>query len=553
MNRVAGGHGGGGAGLFTFVGALAFYLLCAEPAPSWLDSPELAAGAASLGVAHPPGQPLALLVGKAASLVPLGSLALRVALASAVAGAVAASLVTLLALRLLEAITGEAPPPALRAIAVAGGLAFAGTWAHAFQCVRVEVYALHTALALGAGVLAVDAERSEGAARTRALLGGALCVGLGLCNHHLGTLVCTAPLVLWLVLLRPPVHALAGMLAVGALCAGLYAYLPLRAGTEPVNWGHPATLERFLWVVTAKAFQKTSERGEDSAAAFELIVQMTPLAAGLSLGGAWLLARSRRCHGLAILVIGLSVAAPLSTVVVGFDPTNADRQGWTAPGLGSLWALAVLPVALLARRYRRAALPLAAVAVALAVGQGARNLAALDRHDLWAADDVARLIWDSVPPRARVETANHQGLFQRWYGAVAEGARPDVQSWHRHFAGQPGYPPRPWTPDLVEVEFDTGAGEGRPSGAFMSAGGDPAAAETRTRQFLEAFDAICGGSADRETRRAALWRHFLLARLLCQPGQEVPALARYALARARAYNGGPSAELDALGRACGVY
>ncbi len=529
-----------------------FYALCAEPAPSWLDSPELAAGAASLGIAHPPSQPLAMLIGKAAALLPLGPVALRVALASAAAGAIAAALVTLLALRLLEAVTEETPGPACRAIAVAGGLAFAGTWAHGFQCVRVEVYALHTALVLGAAALAVHAERAHGAARSRALLGGALCLGLGLCNHHLGTLVCAVPLVLWIVLLRPRPSVAVGMLLVGGMCAGVYAYVPLRAATEPVNWGHPATLERFFWVVTAKAFQKTSERGEDSAAALELLVQMTPLAALLSLAGAWLLARSRRRLRLAIVAIGVGVAAPLSTVVVGFDPTNADRQGWTAPGLGCLWALAVLPVALLAHRFKRAAMPIAAVALALALAQGARNLHALDRHDFWGADDVTRLVWDGVPPRARVETANHQGLFQRWYAVAVEGARPDVATWHRHFSGHPAYPPRPFTPDLVELEFDTPAGALHPDGAFLASGAGVAAGEARTRAFLAAFDAVCMRSEDRETRRAALWRYYLLARSLCDPGRPASALGRDAALRARAYNGGPSPELDALGQACGI-
>ena len=491
-----------------------------------------------------------MLVGKAATLLPLGPVALRVALASALAGAIAAGLVALLALHLLEALTEEVPAPACRAIAVAGGLAFAGTWAHGFQCVRVEVYALHTALVLGATTLALKADRSEGAARTRALLGGALCVGLGLCNHHLGTLVCAAPLVLWLVLLRPRPRVALGMLLVGAMCAGLYAYLPLRAGAEPVNWGHPATLDRFWWVVTAKAFQKTSERGEDGAAALELLVQMTPLAALLSLVGAWLLARSRRRLRLAIVAIGVGVAAPLSTVVVGFDPTNADRQGWTAPGLGCLWALAVLPVALLAHRFRRVAVPIAATAVALALAQGGRSLRGLDRHDFWAADDVTRLIWDGVPVRGRVETANHQGLFQRWYAAAVEGARPDVATWHRHFSGHPAYPPRPFSPDLVELEFDTPAGAGHPDGAFLSSAADVAAGEARARAFLDAFDALWARSDDRETRRAALWRYFLLARSLCAPGRPASELGRDAALRARAVNGGPSPELDALGQTC---
>ncbi|MGZ3442447.1 MAG: protein O-mannosyl-transferase family, partial [Polyangia bacterium] len=57
----------------------------------WLDSSELAAAAWGLGVAHPPGHPLPSLLGRACTLVPLGSIAFRVGLASALAGAAAAA------------------------------------------------------------------------------------------------------------------------------------------------------------------------------------------------------------------------------------------------------------------------------------------------------------------------------------------------------------------------------------------------------------------------------------------------------------------------------
>jgi hypothetical protein len=58
-----------------------------------LDSAELATAAFGLGVAHPPGEETSLLFAKLFTLLPLGSVAFKVALSQAAAGALAAVLV----------------------------------------------------------------------------------------------------------------------------------------------------------------------------------------------------------------------------------------------------------------------------------------------------------------------------------------------------------------------------------------------------------------------------------------------------------------------------
>src|SRR5437868_9570416 len=105
-----------GAALVTLV-ALAVYTAGLCPGAYWLDSSEFAAASVLLGVAHPPGHPLALLVGKAASLLPLGPLALRVGFAQALCAAAGAGLLALLGARLaaraaeaLGAAPGSIPP-----------------------------------------------------------------------------------------------------------------------------------------------------------------------------------------------------------------------------------------------------------------------------------------------------------------------------------------------------------------------------------------------------------------------------------------------------------
>ncbi|MDE2291009.1 MAG: DUF2723 domain-containing protein, partial [Elusimicrobia bacterium] len=72
----------------------ALYVASAYPAlSSYRDSGDLAASAWTLGVAHPPGYPFYTLLGHVwAALLPLGTVAYRLNLMSAAAGAAAAAL-----------------------------------------------------------------------------------------------------------------------------------------------------------------------------------------------------------------------------------------------------------------------------------------------------------------------------------------------------------------------------------------------------------------------------------------------------------------------------
>ncbi|HEX7500217.1 MAG TPA: DUF2723 domain-containing protein, partial [Polyangia bacterium] len=108
--------------------AFAAYALCATPTAYPLDSAELATAAFGLGVAHPPGEEASLLWAKLFTLLPLGSVAFKVALSQAAAGALAAMLVFLLVRDTSQTLTfvTEATSEKVRvAVAAAAALAFA--------------------------------------------------------------------------------------------------------------------------------------------------------------------------------------------------------------------------------------------------------------------------------------------------------------------------------------------------------------------------------------------------------------------------------------------
>ncbi|HEY6572171.1 MAG TPA: DUF2723 domain-containing protein, partial [Candidatus Eisenbacteria bacterium] len=80
-----------GAAWVAALVALWVYAQTLSPTVAWVnqgeDSGDLLAASATLGIPHPTGYPLFVLLGRLASLLPLGSVAFRINLVAALAGA----------------------------------------------------------------------------------------------------------------------------------------------------------------------------------------------------------------------------------------------------------------------------------------------------------------------------------------------------------------------------------------------------------------------------------------------------------------------------------
>src|SRR5436309_7257370 len=79
----------------VFIASLLLYSWTLAPTVTLVDSGELIVAARFLGVAHPPGFPLYVMLAHLASLVPMGSVALRINFASALFAALACTMLTL--------------------------------------------------------------------------------------------------------------------------------------------------------------------------------------------------------------------------------------------------------------------------------------------------------------------------------------------------------------------------------------------------------------------------------------------------------------------------
>jgi hypothetical protein len=176
------------------------------------DSPKFQFVGSIWGTPHQPGYPLYVVLSHVFGLLPIGSLAFRVNVMSAVFGAVTAGLVTLIVLRLWR-----------NALAAAGaGLFLAFGQVFWSQATIAEVYTLAAALQ-AAALLCLC--RWLDTRRDRDVWLAALCVALALGNHL--TIVVMAPSLALLVVtanrrdwLKPGL--IAGVLAI--LCAGLAQY-----------------------------------------------------------------------------------------------------------------------------------------------------------------------------------------------------------------------------------------------------------------------------------------------------------------------------------------
>ena len=209
--------------LVIFALALAVYNATLTPSLSYksADGNELATVCYTLGLAHSTGYPLYTWLGKLFTLIPVGDVAHRVNLMSAVLGAAGAALLYLIMLT----ITKRRLPSAFTALFFAFSLTF---WS---QAVIAEVYTPNVfMLALTVWLLL----RWEEKRSTACLLLAALTFGLSLGTHlsNLGFALAFALYVLlvdWRVLKRPAV--IAGALALFFLGCSQFLWLPYKAST----------------------------------------------------------------------------------------------------------------------------------------------------------------------------------------------------------------------------------------------------------------------------------------------------------------------------------
>ena len=484
------------------IASFALYLVTCAPSVLFGDPGELQFVPYILGIAHPTGYPLYVLLGWAWShLLPLGDPAYRMNLFSALWAALAVSLAYLVALRVVRLAVPGLPASAVRLAAFLTAVTLAVGTAFWSQAVVAEVYSFNTfwvALILLLLLRAADTSFSRG--RTLAL---SVAYGLSL-THHRTMLLWLPGMVFFVWLTRrdrraavlgndqtgdgapaaafprqPRAGAVrpltAGLVLVAGLVAPLllYLYLPLRAPAVPyaslklsdtqaltlyANTGRGfvdhLSGSRFASYLAAFADQSAAaiDWGGRLAMGWELLRdQFSLVGIGLALVGVGRLAHDRRGAFLALTGIScaLGVAFNLAYLIGDvrdlFTPAYLVVSLWAGVGMASL---AQLPMAArafgwLPRAWRDVEPVSCAILVLLAMVP-VTLLATHWREVDQSANVAAAAMWRpilSLPiaERAVLVSNDRDEMMPLWYYQYVERQRPDLLGLFPQIVGGPQY------------------------------------------------------------------------------------------------------------------
>jgi hypothetical protein len=445
--------------------ALLLYSLTAAPDVGPVDSGELTLAASELGVPHPPGFPLYVLIGHVFAQIPGGSVAARLNLMSALFGALTAGAVALWTWLLLS--HGDASDSSTRARrprddgattaaddsrfasfgGIAAGLFYAGLrtpWAYATVA---EVYTLAASLTVSIWLMMWHPTRL----RMRA---AAAVFGLALGTHPpviLSMLPALALLVAYRRgrgFFRTRELPILFLLSTGT-AAAVFLYLPLAAAGDPVlNWGDASNLSR-LWVHVSG----WQYRGEASAVtlnglAVALARSLGILAdqfGGLASPGLLLVAiglvslRRRHPSALAILATWAATNVLFTSLLNagwagdrGTSISSDDVDAYLIPAVMTLAVAAGASVAALGRSVaaRQPMRPAAAACVivgGVAVAQPLlTHWAVNDRSDDATARNYADDALRGIAPGGLLLVRDWDMSSPLMYAQHVEGVRPDV-------------------------------------------------------------------------------------------------------------------------------
>jgi hypothetical protein len=396
-----------GPGTTTLI-ALLIYLLTMASDLSWAnyggDGGELITASFTLGVPHPPGYPTYVLLGKLFSYVPIGTIAYRYNLFSAISVAVAAGFVTasvsiLLAKGIPENRTRH------KLVPIATGLLFAFIPLVWGQALIAEVYALN--LVFLAGLVWLLSQEKTG---RRSLIAGIL-FGLSLTTHLSSILI--LPLTLFVLPRRFWPKFLAGTV-VGLVP---FLFLPLLSNTSsPLIWGESDSLSGWLWLAGARLYRPN--------------IMTLPQDEWGSRVVAWgeLFLRHFAWYGIPLIVIGwlsirprfrplflITVATVLVYTLYAFGYRTNDASVFLLPGI----LLLVVILGFGMNSLGSAALVLPALLVAL-------NFSGLNIRGDKTVRESALGALNSLPSDSIVMTPGDQTVSTLWYYHFVENIRPDL-------------------------------------------------------------------------------------------------------------------------------
>ncbi|HEX6383102.1 MAG TPA: DUF2723 domain-containing protein [Anaerolineae bacterium] len=391
--------------IITGLLALLVYLLTLAPDLTWanygVDGGELITAAISGGVPHPPGYPTYVLIGKLFSYVPLGTVAYRFNLLSAVATAIAAAFVTATASQLLASRlpNGQLPDTTIPFVAIAAGLTFAFAPLVWSQAIIAEVYGLNLAF-VAAFLWALLSQRPTW------LVG--LLLGVSITTHLTSLLL--IPLAL---ALTPRGRWLPLTLGISLGLAPFLLPAWLAQTDSPVVWGEPATPGGWWWLVSGRLYHH-NVFGLPTARLWPRLQRWI-----------WLWLNQFTLLGLPLVAAGLVSAREgkqywlvATATLYTLYAFTYDAEDAAVLLLPSLLLLSIV----LAQGLQR----LGWVALFLPLASLLLNFNTQNLSDDRPVRPLAEQLLQTAPPDAILLTPGDPTIFTLWYFQHVEGQRPDL-------------------------------------------------------------------------------------------------------------------------------
>ncbi len=412
-------------GCGIFLGTLIVYIFTLAPTVYFGDSGELTAAAYNLGIAHPPGYPLYLLLGKLFMLlVPFGDAAMRMNLMSALFASL-----TAVTIYLINRVLNHG-----RLISILVSLIAAFSFTFWSQAVVAEVYTLYALFFCAMIFLTLLWLKDKKEHRILLL---ALTAGLAMTHHVIIALY--FPVFLIFILLDQPRllknwKLIVKVAALFLLPLLLYLYLPIRSASNPLNdWGNPETFSAMVDHIAARQFGGMFLKHGFDGVLFQLrhltgallnqfpFILLILAAAGMAAG--WKRERKTTLFFLVLLAVNLSYSS--TYYITDIEPHFIHIFLILALFTGNVfdyiyrWAQRVKNL-----RVRWAAAAISAIIALLPLGF---NWAECDQSGNYLARDYGRNMIDSMDKNGVLFIDGEAELFIVAYLKIVENMRPDVE------------------------------------------------------------------------------------------------------------------------------
>lgn len=259
------------------------YVMTLYPSVGFMDSGELATAFATLGVPHPTGYPLSLIIGYIFSMLPFGSVIYRLNLMSAVLSAVSVYITFFVSLNLIQLTSKESPSKTSKkikqkevfrldenAIMIASffsALCFGLSRTFWSNAIQVEVYALHSLFisVLVYLMLRIYSSRESRPKKLWVVL--FIVVGFSFANHMTTIFLLTGLLYLLYVQYKTDTFFTKSILYfVFAVLPGflLYFVLMYAASSQPfMNWSDPSTFSNLIYHIRGSDYSQMMFSGSN--------------------------------------------------------------------------------------------------------------------------------------------------------------------------------------------------------------------------------------------------------------------------------------------------